>query len=140
MDRRQRWLPTSERIHLDVFQLGILWQSTPVSNHSNRSSANILVERFDDAKQRDDDIDRRITRVPQLVQLLHGRLNLPLLAESHQILHDDWVWLVAHFEHVFTAHKPESGMGRLEVIDGLSHIPFASEDECFETIFVVLDL
>lgn len=78
--------------------------------------------------------------VPQLVELLHGTINIPLQACTNDCLNDDWVRLIADFENILPRYEAETGMRRLEVVDRLSHISFRREDERGQAVVIVLNL
>lgn len=99
-----------------------------------------LIRRLHDPEDRHHDVHCAIPLVPQFLEFLHGNVNVAPLASLQYILNDDWVRLVANFEHVLRRDKPEPRPGRLEVVDGLPHVSFSREDERCEALIVVFDL
>jgi hypothetical protein len=99
-----------------------------------------LVKRLDNSKDRDDNIHRGISIVPQLVQLRHGLFDIALLAIPYEVLNDQRMRLIAYLEDVITVYESETRMSGLKIIDGLSHIAFTCEDQSLQSIFVVLNL
>ena len=48
--------------------------------------------------------------------------------------------VVGHLEHVVGRDEPKAIVGGLKVVEGLSHIPLGSEDDCFKTIICLWHL
>jgi len=90
-----------------------------------------LIKRLDDTEHGHDDVNCRVAVVPEFVELDQGPFDIALLAVPHEVLHDERVWLVAYFEYVVTANETKTRVCGLKVVDGLSHVPFASEYESF---------
>lgn len=101
---------------------------------------NSLVKRLHDAKDRHDDIHGTVTLAPKLLELYHGILNVALGACADHALHDDGVWLVAHFEDVVARDEAEPGPRRLKIIDCLSHVALRGKYQCRQAIVIILDL
>lgn len=108
----------------DKLELGVLWQ---------------VVETLDHAEDGDDNVDGRVSLVPQLVDDLEGRVDVAGLARLDHLADLDGVRLVADLEDVVLRDKAESGPCRLEVVDGLAHVALGSEDEGLQALVVVLD-
>lgn len=102
------------RAHLYKLQLDVLGQG---------------LHRLDDPKQRAHDIHRGVPLPPKLLKLAHRRINVTLDATRNQRFDFDGVGLVADFEHFVRADKVEARVGRLEVVDCLTHVAFRGEDE-----------
>jgi len=103
-------------------------------------SRNSLVKRLHNAEYRHDDIHGTVTLVPKLLELYHGILNVALGACADHALHDDGVWLVAHFEDVVARDEAKPGPRRLKIIDCLSHVALRGKYKCRQAIVIVFDL
>ena len=88
-----------------------------------------LIAHLYDPEYSHHDVDRAIALVPKLVELVHRAVNVALEARSNHGLDDNGVGLVADFEYVVPRYESEPGPGRLQVVDGLTHITFRGEDE-----------
>ena len=101
---------------------------------------NPLVKGLHDPKYRHNNIDGTVTLVPELLELYHRVLDVPLGTCTHHALHDDGVRLVAHFEDIVARDEAKPRPCRLKVIDCLSHVAFRGKYKGRETIVVVFDL
>jgi len=50
------------------------------------------------------------------------------------------MWLITNLENVILRYESESGMCRLKIVDGLTHISFGGKDQCAQTVIVIFDL
>jgi hypothetical protein len=48
--------------------------------------------------------------------------------------------LITDLEYVVLRYESKSGVGRLEVIDRLTHVSFGGKDQCSQTVVIVFDL
>lgn len=71
----------------------------------------LLVCRFHDSEDCDDDIHCAVTLIPQLVKLVHGRIDIRLLTCCEDCLDYYRMWLIADFEHVFARDKAKARPG-----------------------------
>lgn len=101
---------------------------------------NSLVKRLHNAKDRHNDIHGTVTLIPKLLELYHGILNVAFGARANHALHDDGVWLVAHFEHVVARDEAEPGPRRLKIINCLPHVALRCKYECRQAIVIIFDL
>ena len=137
--RYARTAPTD----LDELQLGVLRDSRRrCINELVRkvSRCNILVKRFHNTEHRDNNVDGAVALIPQVVELVHGPVNVAFETCSNHGLHCDWMWLVAHFEDVVARYETKPRPRGLQVVDSLTHVSFGSKDEGLQTFVTVLNL
>jgi hypothetical protein len=87
----------------------------------------MLAQRVDglgDPEHGADDVVTRVSQIPQLLQRDHRVIDSRLVACLDHDLHLDGVWTVNDLEHVVPVYETKTGGGRLQVVDGLSHVAF----------------
>jgi hypothetical protein len=97
------------KTHLDKFQLRVLAQ---------------CVDGLGDPEHGADDVVARVSQIPQLLQRDHGVVDPCLVACLDHRLDLDGVRAVDHLEHIVSVDETETRCGRLQVVDGLSHVTF----------------
>lgn len=89
--------------HLDKLQLEVLSHGVGLANPEDVSN----------------DVLRRVAQAPQVLQHLVGLVHVAFLAVPQHALHQQWVGLIAHLEHVLTVDVAKSRVGGLKVVEGL---------------------
>lgn len=110
--------------HPDELQLCVFWQ---------------VVHALHDTEDGHDNVDGRVSLVPEGMDCLEGRVDISLRALQDHVAEDDGVGLVADLEDVVVRNEAESTPRALEVVDGLSHVSLSREDERRKSLVVVLD-
>ena len=105
-----------------------------------RPPHHLLVKRLHNTEYRDNNVDGAVALIPQVIELVHGSVDVAFETCSNHGLHCDWMWLVAHFEDVVARYETEPRPRGLQVVDSLTHVPFGSEDEGLKTFITVLNL
>ena len=71
--------------------------------------SNSLVKRLHNAEYSHNNIHSAVTLVPKLLEFYQGVLDVTLGACTNHALHNDGVWLVAHFEDIIARDEAEPG-------------------------------
>jgi hypothetical protein len=111
------------------------------ATHPDELELGVLAQRVDclcDAEHGADDVMARVAQVPELAQRHHGVVDALLVAALYHGLHFDRMWAVDDFEDVVAVDEAEAGVGRLQVVDCLSHVAFGGEDERCEAVVGIL--
>lgn len=62
-------------------------------------------------------------------------MQIPFFTIQQHRFNQQRVRFVANFKDVFVVDETEAVQRRLEIIQGLPHVPLGSEDDCFEAVF-----
>lgn len=140
-------VPTPSRIRMWVNPISYM-ESSDKSPLHNKTYLNVLklrilgklVKSLHDSEYSHDDIDSAVSLVPEIIELVHGGVEITLMAGANDCLYGDRMGLVADLEDVIARDEAEPRPSGLKVVDGLTHVAFRRKDEGGEAVIVVLDL
>ena len=95
--------------------------------------------RLADPEDVGDDVLGGVAELPEVVHDLVGGVQLALGAVGKHVLDEERVGLVANLEHVGGLDDAEALVCRLEVVQGLPHVPLGGEDDGLEALVEVVD-
>lgn len=85
-------------------------------------------------------LNTQFQHIPQLLQRIQGVVNLLLLTTFDHSLYFHRMRAIHDLEYIIAAYKAEASRSTLQVVDGLSHVPFCTKDKRSNTIVTVLNI
>lgn len=101
---------------------------------------NLRIHRLDHTEDGHYDIYGAVALIPQIPQTVQRIIYLLRLALLHHLLDDNGMGLIANFEDVVWRDEVEPRIGRLQIVDGLSHVTFRCEDQGGDTLVRIWNL
>mmetsp|Transcript_13494 Transcript_13494/g.19822 ORF Transcript_13494/g.19822 Transcript_13494/m.19822 type:complete len:322 (+) Transcript_13494:110-1075(+) len=91
-------------------------------------------------KEGPNDVHGGIPRFPQIFQVLLGPIDVVLQALVEHALGPQGVGLVADLEHVLRGDAAKARVGRLQVVEGVPHVPLGCEYQRLQSRWLVVQL